>query len=202
MTVAATNSRLRRNRLLLVLLIVLFTVSPLTAWLLFGNWQPKGSVAHGELLSPARPLPAWQGYDFDGRPVDANVLRGRWNMVYLSAGGPCNKACETSLYNIRQLKIALGKDMERAQAVLLLTQTADAEFLRLLEQEHDALLKLVLDDNAVPHLMAEAFGDNVVDQGVYLVDPLGNLFMRYSTDVNPSDILKDLRRLLKYSKIG
>ena len=209
MTAAATKraksakSSITRNRIFLVLLIALFAIPPLAAWLLIDKWRPEGVVAHGELLTPARPLPAWQGRDSNnGQPNDANVLRGRWNMVYLSSGETCNQVCETSLYNMRQMKIALGKDMERAQTVLLLLQAPDSELSSWLEQEHPAMLKFVLDDTTLPDFMAEAFGSAAVDQGIYLVDPLSNVFMRYDPDVNPRDILKDLQRLFKYSKLG
>ena len=37
---------------------------------------------------------------------------------------------------------------------------------------------------------------------IYLVDPLGNGFMYYSATVNPLDILKDLKQVLKVSQIG
>jgi hypothetical protein len=37
---------------------------------------------------------------------------------------------------------------------------------------------------------------------VYLVDPLGNLMMRYPEGADGKRMLKDLRRLLKVSQIG
>jgi hypothetical protein len=37
---------------------------------------------------------------------------------------------------------------------------------------------------------------------IYVVDPLGNLMMRYPRDPDPSKMIKDLQRLLKYSRIG
>jgi len=37
---------------------------------------------------------------------------------------------------------------------------------------------------------------------IYLVDPLGNLMMRYPRDPDPAKLLKDLQRLLRYSRIG
>ena len=37
---------------------------------------------------------------------------------------------------------------------------------------------------------------------IYLVDPLGNLMMRYPRDPDPAKLVKDLQRLLRYSRIG
>jgi hypothetical protein len=37
---------------------------------------------------------------------------------------------------------------------------------------------------------------------IYLVDPLGNLMMRFGPDQLPDQVHKDLKRLLKASRIG
>jgi hypothetical protein len=37
---------------------------------------------------------------------------------------------------------------------------------------------------------------------IYVVDPLGNLMMRYPEDPDPGRVIKDLERLLKLSRIG
>ncbi|MDP3715723.1 MAG: cytochrome C oxidase subunit I, partial [Burkholderiales bacterium] len=37
---------------------------------------------------------------------------------------------------------------------------------------------------------------------IYLVDPLGNVVLRYPRDADPTRIKKDLQRLLRVSRIG
>ena len=37
---------------------------------------------------------------------------------------------------------------------------------------------------------------------IYISDPLGNLMMSYPADINPKGILKDLKKLLRASRIG
>ena len=37
---------------------------------------------------------------------------------------------------------------------------------------------------------------------VYLIDPLGNLMLRFPADPSPSKMIKDLERLLRYSGFG
>jgi hypothetical protein len=44
-------------------------------------------------------------------------------------------------------------------------------------------------------------GTQVTDH-IYLVDPNGNLMMRFPKDPNPSKIKGDLTKLLKWSRIG
>ena len=37
---------------------------------------------------------------------------------------------------------------------------------------------------------------------IYIIDPLGNVMMRYSKDSNAKGMIDDLRHLLKASRIG
>jgi hypothetical protein len=59
-------------------------------------------------------------------------------------------------------------------------------------------------DGQTLRFFTQAFADGsaAVGEWIYLIDPLGNLLMRYGSDANPKGMLEDLERLLKYSKIG
>ena len=37
---------------------------------------------------------------------------------------------------------------------------------------------------------------------IYVIDPLGNVVLRYAQDAEPGRMIKDLTRLLKTSRIG
>jgi hypothetical protein len=50
-------------------------------------------------------------------------------------------------------------------------------------------------------VLPTANGAPVPDR-VYVVDPLGNLFMFYEPDAPPKGLLEDMKRLLKLSHIG
>ena len=78
-----------------------------------GHWRPTGSVQHGELLDPARPV-ALRLVLPEGKPSDGAGLRGRWVLAYVGSAAACDQRCRTGLYDIRQVRLALGKDMSRA----------------------------------------------------------------------------------------
>jgi hypothetical protein len=40
------------------------------------------------------------------------------------------------------------------------------------------------------------------EQSLFIVDPLGNLMMRYDVRQNPKGLLQDLKKLLSLSHIG
>ena len=191
----------KRGRLYLIVLILLFLLPLVVAWLMVGRWQPGGSVHHGELLDPARPLPALNLQRLNGEPLTLDQLRGRWHLVYLGTGTECGPECRDSLYNMRQVRLALGRDSIRLSNLLLLDRPPNAELGRWLQQEHPAMLK-ARGDGTVGTFLREAFPTGGEGPWVYLLDPLGNLVMRYGAASNADGMLEDLERLLKYSRIG
>jgi hypothetical protein len=111
--------------------------------------------------------------------------------------GQCDAACQAKLLRIRQLRLMQGKDMDRIERVWLVTdgRAPDPDLMRLhqgarlLDARAEDLLALL------PH--QERPGDFI-----YLIDPLGNLMMRYPRDADPQGMKKDLERLLKVSRVG
>jgi hypothetical protein len=133
---------------------------------------------YGELLPP-RPL--------SGPPFDR--LRGKWLLVAVDSAA-CDAWCEKKLYYLRQLRRAQGKDMDRVERLWLLTDDAKPRV---------ELLQAIEGTLVVPAPRMDAFPGKPVDH-LYLVDPLGNLMMRYPRDPDPSRMLKDLQRLMKFAR--
>lgn len=201
MTRTVDPDRNRRGRLYLIIIILLFAVPLATAWLLVGFWRPVGSVHHGELLNPVRPLPAAQLQQPDGTALNADGLRGRWHLVYLGDAEACAESCRIQLHNMRQILLALGKDASRLSNLLLTERPLETDLRDWRAMEHPELIALIAE--AETHAaIREAFADTGGRHWIYLIDPLNNLVMRYGPEVDPGDILEDLERLLKYSKIG
>lgn len=180
----------RRGRLFTILLFTLFGAPVLVAWLLVGSWRPAGSVAHGELMDPPQPLDNLVLQGSAGPVSGGSVWAEGWNLVY-RGGVECGTDCAELLHQLRQIHLALGRRMSRVQRLLVLTGEPAPDFAALISAEYPRLRVLTLADEAL--LRAPA---------VYLVDPLGNAFMRYPPDTEPRGILKDLERLLKLSKMG
>jgi hypothetical protein len=189
-----------RNQVFLLLIVILF-VAPLgLAWVLVGHWQPAATSNHGELLNPARPVPHFRMQRPDGRLLPTAYLQDRWTLAYI--GAACEKRCRQSLYYMRQVRLALGKDMGRVQTLFMQTQAADAALQKWLHQEHALMTTGLVDDQTLDFFTQVFPGETILGEWIYLIDPLGNLLMRYPSEVDPKGILEDLEHLLKYSKIG
>lgn len=196
-----------RGRLMLLLLASLFFGPLLLASVWYGHadrWPlPEQRANHGQLISPPQPLAGLQLQDLQGRPLGGDRLQGRWSLVY--PGLPsCDAACEHFLYQIRQVRTALGKETERVQRIYLLASAPrDPAQLEALHELHPDLLLAVL---ASRDTVAKFPGADPAalwsGKELYVVDPLGNLMMRYGADQEPKDMLSDLKRLLRLSNIG
>ncbi|HZM34315.1 MAG TPA: cytochrome C oxidase subunit I [Burkholderiales bacterium] len=163
------------NRLILIALVCAAPIVLGTAAYLFG-WSPGRPGNYGELLAP--------------QPVSLDsvaALRGKWVLVTADAAA-CDAYCEKKLYFIRQVRRAQGKDMDRVARLWLVSDSGkiSLELLAAIEGTH----------------IARAQDPRFASDHVYLVDPLGNLMLRFPRDPDPSRMIKDLQRLLKYSGVG
>ena len=198
---------LRRSRLSLVMLIGVFAAPVLLAWAvfyLFPDWRPGETVNHGELVEPVRPLPRFELPVENGAPVDRDFLRGKWTFVYL-ANGACGEDCVRDLYKIRQVRLSQGKDMSRLQRLMLWSaDSVNRQKRKELAEHFPGMVVALLGQRDRP--LVERFSRDgssaPTPRCIYLVDPLGNLMMRYEPDADPRGMMKDLHRLLKYSGLG
>jgi hypothetical protein len=166
---------LLRNKLLWVAAVCVAPLVLGTAAYLLG-WSPGAPSNYGELVPP--------------RMTPLNELRGKWVLVTFDAGA-CDAYCERKLYVMRQVRRAQGKDMDRIERLWVLTDAGKPRADVLAASE----------GTRVSRNGNYGFPGNPADH-IYLVDPLGNLMMRFPRDPDPSRMIKDLQRLMKYSRFG
>jgi hypothetical protein len=161
--------------------------------------KPERRTNYGELLDPrAYPIPALGSTTLDGKPVSLDEYKGKWIMLHVN-DAECGDACTKKLYNMRQLRLAQGKDMDRVERVWLITDDKPLE--TLLMREYDGTRLIRAKPDLVKAWLPVETNATVVDH-MYMIDPLGNLMMRFPKDADPNKIKKDLSKLLKASRIG
>jgi cytochrome oxidase Cu insertion factor (SCO1/SenC/PrrC family) len=158
-------------------------------------WQPQGAMNYGELI-PAHPLTDPPLRHLDQRAFKLSELRGKWVMLQLDQAD-CTEACREKLYNMRQVRLAQGREMERVERVWLVLDEAPLETLLMREYDGTRMLRA-----AGSPLIAEFPPAGEVREHIYLIDPLGNLMLRFPKNADPRKMHKDLARLLKVSRIG
>lgn len=192
-------SHWRRYRTLYLLLAV--CVAPvLASYTAYYLLPPSGRTNYGTLVEPQRPLPALSLRRLDGTAVQAASLRGSWLMVQVD-GGACDAACEQKLWKMRQVRLTTGKDADRVQRLWLIVDEAPLATLVMREYDGTLFLRARADELAA-FLPLPAEPEAGLAGPIWLIDPLGNLMLRWPKDADPSRMKKDLIKLLKTSKIG
>jgi cytochrome oxidase Cu insertion factor (SCO1/SenC/PrrC family) len=183
------------NRFKLLGIGVLALLPVVGSYVLYWFWAPEDHTNYGTLIE-ARPLPQTPLTLIGGKPFDAEQLRGRWVLVVIDSGS-CGPDCEKKLWMIRQVRQAQGEELRRVERLWLIddSQTPDARL------QHDYAGTWIVD--AVTQPILQAFHPHEAHRNhIYLVDPLGNIMMRFPRNPDPKGMIGDLRRLLKYSRIG
>lgn len=182
------------------LLVVIFVVPLAAAWVLYLNinrWH-IGTTAHGKFIAPARaivmaalPLP------LAGGTLTPDYLKGRFTLVYISAPF-CNADCEAALYLTRQVRYAMGQEIESVQRLYLVDGLPQdpAKILRLHPDMTVADIAGRAGTVFVRQFSLDGQSEPDLGKFIYLVDPRGFYIMRYSIYSNPEGLLKDLRHLL------
>jgi hypothetical protein len=198
-----TNQDRRRRRMLYGLAILFYAPLALSFYLYYGSggWRPGGHANHGDLVEPPKELPALALPLADSGTTKPDFLRHKWTFLYVGAGA-CLGDCRTRLYDTRQVRLALNRDMDRVQRVFMASGDSDLPFLR---SDHPDLITVRLTPAAVPLLdaLSSAAGAPAQTAGrVYVIDPLGNLMMTYAPGIAPKGMLEDMKRLLGLSHVG
>ncbi|HEB77486.1 MAG TPA: hypothetical protein ENI90_03030 [Methylothermaceae bacterium] len=185
-------------------LIVFIGVLPwIGAWYLVNHPGPWGEAGnHGNLIQPARP----QGYDLfhplPGARKPLREIRGRWVMIHLIV--PDDAAgCRELLENTRRLHPLFSKDIPRVRrlAVWREDRPPDTKLLNAMLNDRDLYVA------TVSASFMRQLESSVIRQAPHcgqllLMDPLANLMMWYDAGFDPFGLYRDLKRLLRASRIG
>lgn len=187
---------LHRGRIELLFILLLCAVPVVAAYIAFKLWQPQqGTVNYGELLPP-RPLPDAAVPLLDGRVFRMSDLRGKWVLLQVDSAA-CDQNCRQKLYYLRQARLTQGKDMQRIERVWIIDDNGTPQQDLTKEYAGTWLIR-----GAGSALLAALPAVNSAKDHVYLVDPKGNLILRFPRDADPRKMVKDITRLLKVSQIG
>jgi len=192
----------KSNRQNLLLVIAVFALPVVVATLMYvTGWKPSATGNHGDLIQPARFIEEISMQSIDAKAVKFSELHGKWTMVYFDTP-TCPEECVKQLYNMRQTHIAQGKDQERIQRLFILTDAQAVDTLKPKLTDYPDMLVWTGEKSVLSRLKQDfgIEGTKPSEQRyIYLLDPMGNLMMRYASGSDPAGMRKDLVRLLKYS---
>jgi cytochrome oxidase Cu insertion factor (SCO1/SenC/PrrC family) len=194
-TPESDDARRRRGRRNAFFILLVCAAPTIAAYFAYYVWQPQGRVNYGELIEP-RPVAGAPLAGEDGRPFSFVDLKGKWVLVHFDDAA-CAEPCSQKLFNMRQARIAQGREMDRIERVWVMMDDGapPAELARLTEGVR--MVRRRGSDAIAGFPAAESVRDHV-----YVIDPLGNLMLRFPREADPRRMMKDLSRLLKVSRVG
>lgn len=193
------DSQKRKGRWKLLLVLAICASPLIASYFAYYVVKPDGRTNYGEILDPrAYPMPDLAAMTLDGAPNGLDAFRGKWVMLQVGPSA-CEEACQKRLHDMRQLRLAQGKERDRLERVWLITDDGPLETMLIREYDGTHMLRASPEQlrTWLPTEPQTAPSDHM-----YMIDPLGNLMMRFPKDADPNKVKKDLSRLLKASRIG
>jgi len=197
--VEANNKQKSRGRWKLLAVVAVCAAPMIASYITYYVIKPSGRTNYGALIDPrAHPIPAMASTSLDGKPTPLETYKGKWIMLKVG-GSDCQQECQDQLFAMRQLRTMQGKQMERIERVWLITDNEPLETMLLRVNDGTRMLRAPADVVA-KWLPVEQGGK--LEEHIYLIDPLGNLMMRFPAKPDPAKVKKDISKLLKASAIG
>ncbi len=201
-------------RIVLLIIAAMFLLPLILAWLMYSGsleFEPGEGRNLGILVEPPV-LIDWQdvllseqNQNKNEQPADAsNILSEHWVILYPVAAD-CATSCQKRASSLRQIHLAAGRHQSRLRLALLLGEVSSEETEALLHAIYKKFTLIRAPSGKLWSTLAAippgAPAMTPATDGIYLIDPLGNIMMYYAADADPNHIQQDMKRLLTWSKL-
>ncbi|MFL0798641.1 MAG: hypothetical protein K6L73_14260 [Cellvibrionaceae bacterium] len=198
------NTSVRRSQWQMLGVLSAVFVPMVIAYTLFKTQLgiPDGTINKGELLPVPQQMSELMMSNLDGTPWSANEMKDKWWMV-IPVTADCGESCQQSLWVTRQVRTRLNEKRIRVKRLALLLDGANVP--EALVEEHPDLAWKRADDYqqwSRPQLRptsGPALLETAPQRGYFVVDQQGWAMMTYDSRQSGNDLLKDIKRLLRYS---
>jgi cytochrome oxidase Cu insertion factor (SCO1/SenC/PrrC family) len=184
--------------------VVLAFIAPVAlAYIMFFFVDVKSFVNHGEILNPIVHITSFELKNKNGEVIPEKELTYKWRLIFF-LGKDCDQQCEKRLFATRQIHISLAKDQHRLSRMLVHLEPATDSLSELITETHPGVIQV----NGNADIIIKALGKNIRgdvsinNNETYIMDPMGNVMMRFTQEQPEKEFLYDLKKLLKASQIG
>ncbi len=190
-----SNEQIQKsNRRKFLLLLALMCAPVIISYALYFSDYRPGSKHYGDLLSIVKVTGKGTSIT-DNTILRMKDLHGKWVLVTVDSGR-CDESCKEKLYFMRQVRLVQGKEKHRIERLWLIND--DIEPDPELVKEHEGAYMVRDRDNEIINLFETA---DVRNKHIYLLDPIGNLMMRFPEKIDGKKMGNDIKRLLHVSQI-
>lgn len=163
-----------------------------------GVGMPEKTINEGELLQPPRSIESLPLAEEGAAAFRLAAEAPKWRYLIVPGKG-CDEACERMLYTSRQVHIRLGEKARRVERLLVSAAPLDPARRGELAEQHPRLRFTTLPEAELQQLLADTSHSGLDYPSALLVDQRGYAMMVYNNEHSGNQLLKDIKRLLKYS---
>lgn len=189
------NEKIKKsNRRKFLLLLALMCAPVVISYTLyFLEYRPE-SKHYGDLIPIVKVNGAGTNQS-DNTILRMKDLHGKWILVTIDSGY-CDEACQEKLYFMRQVRLVQGKQKHRIERLWLINDNAipDAELVK----QYEGTLFVNAKDSEMLGFIETRESQT---KHIYLIDPIGNLMMRFPENVDGTKMGHDIKRLLHVSQL-
>ena len=165
------------SKLKFLLIVFVFVLPFIFAKYFFDNdaTSTRGTTNHGSFL-------------VDEINITSLADNDHWIILQV-IDGKCDTSCQDNMHMLRQINTALGKDMGRVKRYLLNNTDENVVYF-------DNYPKVIVLDRS------ETLYNKLtkMDERIFIADPFGKIILGYENDFIAKGLLKDIKKLLKFSK--
>ena len=179
-----------KTRLYLLLIILSFAGPLMLATFMYkySDFIPVAEPkSNGNLITPVITISKEEDF--------GNILSNKkWTFMYVYEDDACDLICEATLYMMQQVRESVGRERSRIKNILIVNNNFNNEDNEKIIKKYNKIELLnVLQNN---------FFDKLEKNHLYIVDPLGNIFIYYDKDFSAKGLKKDIKKMLRISRIG
>lgn len=192
---SATNTNRSRKPLVIMLMVAVLPMVGAYFVYFTGLFMPESTVNAGRFLSPASSIQGLASEEEWGEITEDK----KWRLL-VPVPSPCSEACQQNLYTTRQVHIRLDQKSQRLQRIAVLSSSVSEADRQAIVAEHPRLKLLDTSLETSRAWFAElSLPEGLASDYYLLIDQEGRAMMAYDQAQHGNDVLKDLKRAIKFS---
>ncbi len=201
----------KNNKQVTLILFLVFIAPVALAGILLktDTWKLNGTHNHGTLIAPPIAIGNWLEptiHSKSSKLAKKETERKTWKLILITQTD-CDASCKNALMLMRQTHTALGPNQHRVSRLLMHQKPLTPTATQLIQTTFPKMN--VLNFTTESPLESLQSTNMHTSATVYVVDPLGYALLSFAvgpdqqkTIIEGKGLLKDLKKLLKLSRVG
>ena len=184
---------------LLIFLTPIIVITVSTVWY-YSGYGPEEKVNYGRLLSDPIDVGTLD-LELDYQNLNVDSMERKWMLVHF-INDACLESCADLIYVARQVNVLLARQQTRVKRYIAAPIEVKPKLENFFTTYQDLNFIEVKDQSTTIQEFKKNGIDPFAQPNMFVIDPIGNIILHYSGEVDGKKLLADLKKLLGASKIG